>query len=59
MQLQNYLGEQNNMVFGFAKSFVIFLFIAGVVAWGTHNIMNGLSILAVFIIIRIIWKLLT
>ena len=47
------------MVFGFAKSFVIFLFIAGVVAWGTHNIMNGLSILAVFIIIRIIWKLLT
>ena len=47
------------MVFGFAKIFVIFLFIAIAVAVGTENYYNGVVIIGVFAVIRIIWKLLT
>lgn len=47
------------MAFGWSKNFVIFLFIAVGVGYGTHNWNNFFSILGFFIIIRIIWKLLT
>lgn len=45
--------------FGFSKAFVIFLFLAIAVAYGTRNWYNGFVILAVFAIIKIIWNILT
>jgi len=47
------------MVFGFAKIFVIFLFISVAVGIGTHSWENALSIIGAFIVIRVIWKLFT
>jgi len=44
---------------GFAKSFVIFIFIAIAVGYGTHNWYNSLIILGAFAVVRMIWKLLT
>jgi hypothetical protein len=47
------------MAFGFAKIFVIFLFISIIVGIGTHSLVNAISLMGAFIIIRIVWKVLT
>jgi Ca2+/H+ antiporter len=44
---------------GFSKIFVIVLFIAVIVGYGSENWVNGLMIVLVYAIIAIIWKLLT
>ena len=47
------------MVFGFSKVFVIILFIALIIGWGSHNWINGIVIISIYVIIAIVWKLLT
>ncbi len=44
---------------GFSKAFVIYLFISIAVGYGSGNYNNTLILLGVFVIIRIIWKMLT
>jgi hypothetical protein len=46
-------------MFGFSKLFVIFIFIAIAVGYGTENWYNAWIVLGVFALVRIIWKLLT
>jgi hypothetical protein len=46
-------------MFGFSKLFVIFIFIAIAVGYGTKNWYNTWIVLGVFALGRIIWKLLT
>ena len=47
------------MVFGFSKSFVFFLFLSAVIAYGYRDIWSGVKFLGVYIIIKIVWRLLT
>jgi hypothetical protein len=47
------------MVLGFAKSFVIFIFIAAAIGYGTHNWNNFWIVIGVFALFRFVWKLLT
>jgi len=44
---------------GFSKLFVIFIFVAIVIGYGTKSWVNGLVLIGIFAIIRIVWKLLT
>ena len=44
---------------GFAKSFVIFIFIAAVIGYGTHSWSNFFVVIAAFAAVRFVWKLLT
>ena len=44
---------------GFAKSFVIFIFIAGAIGYGTHSWSNFFVVIAAFAAVRFVWKLLT
>jgi len=44
---------------GFSKMFVICLIISAAIAYGTKNIWNGVSIMAMFAVSRIIWRFLT
>jgi hypothetical protein len=44
---------------GFAKSFVIFIFIAGIVGYGTKSWNNFWLLLGIFAVVRFIWKLTT
>lgn len=45
--------------FGFSKLFVIILFIAIAVGYGTQNWHNALVVIGVFAILKIIWNILT
>jgi len=44
---------------GFAKGFIITLFIAILVGIGSKSLENALVIIGAFIIIKIIWKILS
>jgi len=46
-------------MFGFAKLFVIFIFIAGAIGYGTRSWENFFVVIGGYIVVRIIWKLLT
>jgi len=46
-------------MFGFAKIFVVFIFIAVAVGYGTKSWINFFVILGAFALVRFIWKLLT
>lgn len=46
-------------LFGFSKVFIIILFLAAVVGWGTHNLYNFIVIMGIYIIIKVIWNLLS
>jgi hypothetical protein len=46
-------------MFGFSKLFVIFIFIAALIGYGTRSWGNFFLVLGVFAVIRIVWKLLT
>jgi len=46
-------------MFGFNKIFVIFIFIAIAIGYGTRSWSNFLIVLAVFGLMRFVWKLLT
>lgn len=43
----------------FAVSFVIFLVLAGILSWVTKNILNGVVLIGLYIVIKIIWNFLT
>jgi len=47
------------MVLGFGKGFVIFLFISAIVGYGTKSWENFFVMIGSFIVIKLIWKLLT
>ena len=47
------------MGFGFSKSFVIFLFISIIIGIGTENWKNGLYLISLYAITKIIWNILT
>lgn len=47
------------MGFGFAKGFVIALILAAGLSIWTKNILNGIVILGIFIVVKVIWNLLT
>lgn len=44
---------------GFSKPFVIVLAIASIIGFGTHNIQNFIVIMGMYIIIKVIWNILT
>lgn len=44
---------------GFSKSFAICILIACLISYGMKNIYFGIQIVLVYIIIRIIWNILT
>lgn len=44
---------------GLSKSFVIVLVLASIIGYGTHNISNFVAIMGIYIVIRIIWNILT
>jgi len=46
-------------MFGFAKIFVIFIFIAAAIGYGTRSWMNFVILLIAFAVVRIIWKIAT
>lgn len=50
-------------MFGFAKSFVIFMFIAFLIAFGFRDSLNPVTtfmkVMGVYIIIKVIWNILT
>jgi len=46
-------------MFGFNKLFVIFIFIAIAIGYGTKSFSNFFITIAVFGLIRFVWKLLT
>lgn len=46
-------------MFGFAKIFVVFIFIAAIIGYGTKSWINFFVVLGVYAAIRIVWKLLT
>jgi len=46
-------------MFGFSKIFVIVIFLAAAIGYGTKSWMNFFIILGAYALIRIIWKLLT
>lgn len=43
----------------FAVSFVIFLVLAGLLAWLTKNILNGIVLIGIYAIVKIVWNILT
>jgi hypothetical protein len=47
------------MGFGFAKSFIIFLIIAVAFSIWTKNAMNGVVLMGIYAVIKIIWGILT
>lgn len=47
------------MGFGFAKSFIIFLVLAGILSWITKNILNGVVLLGFYAVFKITWTILT
>lgn len=47
------------MGLGLAVSFVIILAIAGVLAWVTKNVLNGIILIGIYIVIKIVWNFLT
>jgi len=47
------------MGFGFAVSFIIFLIIAGVLSYLTNNIWNGVVLIGIYAVVKIIWNILT
>lgn len=47
------------MVFGFSKSFVIFLFLSVLIAIATHNIWEGLFVFGMYALVKIIWNIFT
>jgi len=46
------------MGFGFAVSFIIFLVIAVVLSYFTHNIWNGIVLIAIYAIVKMSWRIL-
>jgi len=46
------------MGFGFAVSFIIFLVIAGVLSYFTHNIWNGIVLIGLYVGVKTIWRIL-
>lgn len=46
-------------MFGFAKGFAIMLIVSLVIAYGTRSIKTGLSFLIFYIIVKMVWRLLT
>jgi hypothetical protein len=44
---------------GMSKSFIIMLALASIIGWGTHNINNFLVIMGIYVIIRIIYNILS
>jgi len=44
---------------GFAKIFVIFIFIASAIGYGTRSWINFFVVLGAFALVRVIWKILT
>ena len=44
---------------GMSKGFVITLALAGIIGWGTHSFNNFLTVMAIYVIVRIIWNVLT
>ncbi len=47
------------MGFGLSKTFVIFIFLSIALAVGTDNWKNGVVLLGIYAIIKVIWKLMT
>ena len=47
------------MVFGLSKDFCLFLFLSIALAIGSGNWKNGVALLGVYAIVKIVWKLLT
>jgi len=47
------------MGLGFAKSFVIILILAVAFSIWTKNALNGLVLVLIYAVVRIVWKLLT
>ena len=47
------------MGLGLSKDFVIFLFLSLALAYGSGNWKNGVTMMSVYIICKIIWKILT
>jgi hypothetical protein len=44
---------------GFAKGFIIFLFLSVIIGLGTQSVVNGLTVMGVFIVIKVIVKILS
>jgi hypothetical protein len=44
---------------GLSKSFIITFILAIIIGYGTHNIQNFFVIMVMYVIIRIIWNILT
>lgn len=47
------------MGLGFAVSFVIFLVLAIILAWLTKNILNGIVLILIYAVVKILWNVLT
>ena len=47
------------MGFGFAISFIIFIGLAVALSWYTKNPLNGVVLIGIYAVVRIIWNLLT
>lgn len=47
------------MVFGWSKSFVIVLFLAILIGAGTNSYLNAFEVILGYVIITVIWRLLT
>lgn len=47
------------MGFGFAVSFVIFLIIAGILSYATGNIWNGVVLIGIYAVVKMVWNILT
>ena len=47
------------MGLGLAVSFVIFLFIAAILSHLTNNIWNGVVLIGIYAIVKIVWRILT
>ena len=47
------------MGFGFAASFIIFIALAIGLAWYTKNPWNGIVLIGLYAIIKVIWNVLT
>ena len=47
------------MGFGFAVSFVIFIGLAIALAWYTKNVLNGVVLIGIYAVVKVIWSILT
>ena len=47
------------MGFGFAISFIIFIGLAVALSWYTKNPLNGVVLIGIYAVVRIIWNVLT